>query len=146
MYAAFTIVIGFQHPPAGVNLEIIFRLAHRTVKKKPISHFFFKTTSLRNGEIKDENFRLKVIIIFFFFNINDPLVDISFYVIDFRMMKICLTLQSSNYIFLFTNICIPEEEIFETVPRTVVKLLYRQLRAGNYVFVGRARRNGRIER
>lgn len=44
------------------------------------------------------------------------------------MMKICLTLQSSNYIFLFTNIWIPEEEIFETVPRTVVKLLYRQLR------------------
>lgn len=43
-------------------------------------------------------------------------------------------------LYIFTNIWIPEEEIFETVPRTVVKLLYRQLRAGNYVFVGRARR------
>lgn len=61
------------------------------------------------------------------------------------MMKICLTLQSSNYIFLFTNIWIPEEEIFETVPRTVVKLLYRQLR-GKLRFRRQSKENGRIER
>lgn len=48
-------------------------------------------------------------------------------------------------LYIFTNIWIPEEEIFETVPRTVVKLLYRQLR-GKLRFRRQSKENGRIER